>query len=552
MYVLIALCFAGLLGVVLVNARDSGTALREQKKIELRHLTELALGIVAEEHAAVGRGSVTVEEAKRRAAARIERLRYDGSEYFWINDMEHRLVMHPLRPERVGQDVSGLKDATGRPLYPRFVDVARQNGSGFVDYDQNKPGVEAPQPKLSFVAGFAPWGWVVGTGVYIDDLAAQTRSGLLRSLATVAILFLVIAAFSALIVRNVTTPLRNLNGAMRELAGGNFGVEIYGTGRRDEVGEIARSVAAFKVRFAERARQEQEAKADATAVAAARRRADMNGVADRFETAVGGILGTVATEAADLEAAAAALDRTVHASRDMSATLRAASEKAAENVRAVAAATDTMSTAIGEIGRRVRTSSRVADEAVKQAEATDVRVDELAKAARRIGDVVKLITAIAEQTNLLALNATIEAARAGEAGKGFAVVAQEVKALAAQTARATGDVSAQIAGMQAATQESVAAIAAIGGTIGEIAQTATAIATAVEEQGAATAEIARNIAQAATGTAEIASSVNAVNRGAEETSVAAVKVLSSAHALSSDNDRLRNEVDAFLDTVRAA
>ena len=141
-------------------------------------------------------------------------------------------------------------------------------------------------------------------------------------------------------------------------------------------------------------------------------------------------------------------------------------------------------------------SSRIAREAVQQAQRTDARIGELSQAASRIGDVVRLITAIAEQTNLLALNATIEAARAGEAGRGFAVVARGEERSPAQTAKATDEIGTQIGGMQAATQDSVAAIKEIGTTIGRIAEIASAIAAAVEEQGAATQEI---VAQRAAG-----------------------------------------------------
>jgi methyl-accepting chemotaxis protein len=166
--------------------------------------------------------------------------------------------------------------------------------------------------------------------------------------------------------------------------------------------------------------------------------------------------------------------------------------------------------------------------------------------------VVKLITAIAEQTNLLALNATIEAARAGEAGRGFAVVAHEVKALAAQTAKATDEISTHITGMQAATEESVKAIKEIGGTIGKISEISSSIAAAVEEQGAATQEISRTIGEAAKGTAQVASNITDVNRGASKTGAASAEVLSSAQSLSNESNRLKAEVDKFLNTVRAA
>jgi methyl-accepting chemotaxis protein len=207
---------------------------------------------------------------------------------------------------------------------------------------------------------------------------------------------------------------------------------------------------------------------------------------------------------------------------------------------------------VGEIIRQVHESSKIAGEAVRQAERTDARIGELSQAASRIGDVVKLITAIAGQTNLLALNATIEAARAGEAGRGFAVVASEVKSLAMQTAKATEEIGTQIAGMQSATHESVAAIKEISATIGRVSEIANTIAAAVEEQGAATQEISRNVQEAAKGTAHVARNIADVNHGAAETGSASAQVLSSAKALAGEGNKLKVEVDKFLHTVRAA
>jgi methyl-accepting chemotaxis protein len=200
----------------------------------------------------------------------------------------------------------------------------------------------------------------------------------------------------------------------------------------------------------------------------------------------------------------------------------------------------------------VQDSARIAGEAVDQAQRTNDRVGELAKAAGRIGDVVELINTIARQTNLLALNATIEAARAGEAGRGFAVVASEVKALAEQTAKATGEISQQIGGIQAATQESVGAIREIGDTIGRMSEIASAIAAAIEEQGAATQEISRNVQQAAQGTQQVSANIGDVQRGASETGSASSHVLVAAQSLSGESARLKLEVGKFLSSVRAA
>jgi methyl-accepting chemotaxis protein len=201
-----------------------------------------------------------------------------------------------------------------------------------------------------------------------------------------------------------------------------------------------------------------------------------------------------------------------------------AATQASDNVEAVAAAAEEMTTSVNDIGRQVQDSARIAGTAVEQARKTDDRINELSQAASRIGDVINLITSIAEQTNLLALNATIEAARAGEAGRGFAVVAQEVKQLASQTAKATSEIGGQITNMQVATQDSVVAIKEIGGTIGHISEIASAIAAAVEEQGAATKEIARNVQQAARGTEHVSGNIVGVNQTAEQTGVAADQV----------------------------
>jgi methyl-accepting chemotaxis protein len=368
--------------------------------------------------------------------------------------------------------------------------------------------------------------------------------------ATVTVLVGLLIAF--FVGRAITRPLAALTGAMGQLADGHFDVELPGLGRKDEIGQIAGSVETFKLKAIEKARLEQEQEDAKRKAARAERRADMQRLADEFQSAVGGIIETVSSASNELEAAATTLTQTAERTQELSAGVASASEQASSNVQSVASATEEMTSSVNEIGRQVHESSRIADEAVQQAGKTDARIAELSQSAGRIGDVVKLITAIAEQTNLLALNATIEAARAGDSGRGFAIVAQEVKALAAQTAKATEEIGAQIASMQSATQESVAAIKEIGETIGRMAKISMAIAAAVEEQGGATEEIARNVNEAARGTTQVATNITDVSRGAGETGSASSQVLASARSLAGESNHLKAEVDKFLATVRAA
>ncbi|NOJ41147.1 HAMP domain-containing protein [Bradyrhizobium sp. WSM 1791] len=550
-YALICLSFAGLLGLTFLESRELASSLHQQKQIELRHLGELALGIVKEEHAAAQKGDVPAAEAQKRAMARIAALRYGNNDYYWINDMHPKMVMHPIKPEMNGSDLSTYKDPNGKLLFVDFVTTVRKDGSGFVPYEWPKPGFDKPQPKLSYVVGFAPWNWVIGTGVYIDDLKAQTWVSTQRSLIVAGVILLSMLIVSIFVARSITAPLQRMTVTMNDLASGKLDVEVLGIGRGDEVGEMAKAVEVFKSNAVARQSLEAERHAAETR-AVASRKADMNKMADDFETAVGRIVEAVSSASSQLEVSAGTLTSTAERAQELATTVAAASEEASTNVQSVASATEEMASSVTEISRQVQESARMANDAVDQARVTNDRVSELSKAATRIGDVVELINTIAGQTNLLALNATIEAARAGEAGRGFAVVASEVKALAEQTAKATGEIGQQITGIQAATQESVNAIQAISGTIEKLSEISSTIAAAVEEQGAATQEISRNVQQAAMGTQQVSSNITDVQRGASETGSASSQVLAAAQSLSGDSNRLKLEVGRFLDSVRAA
>src|SRR5579883_762057 len=373
------------------------------------------------------------------------------------------------------------------------------------------------------------------------ERASNTRDNALGMLVSagiaVAALLGVLGSVTIMLRRRVIGPLANLTSVIGELAAGRHDVSIPASGRADEIGLMAGSLEVFKDALVAKKAADEAASMEADAKIQRGQRVDQ--LTRGFELAIGEIVNIVSSASNELEASASALTATADRSEHLATAVAEASEEASTNMQSVASATEEMASSISEIRRQVQDSARIADEAVRQALRTNGHVNELAKAATRIGDVVELINQIAGQTNLLALNATIEAARAGEAGRGFAVVASEVKALASQTAKATEEIGQQITGIQAATQESVGAIKEIGDTISRMSEIASAIASSVEEQGAATREIAENVQQAAHGTQEVSANIANVRYGATETGSASAQVLVAAKSLAGESSQLK-------------
>jgi len=401
---------------------------------------------------------------------------------------------------------------------------------------------------------FNPAGKVVGI-IYVGTAMAELDGMLWQAMDAMAvaagIAALLALVATAILVRRITKPLKAVADALTVLAEGRTDVEVQYADRHDEIGAIARTIDVFKTNRIERRQLEAE-RSNAEKSATERRKAELNQFVEGFRAKIGGIIEQVMGSSSRFEEDAQRLSVTAHTTAEMSGQSAGTSRQASEHVRSAATASNELSQSIVEISRRVQDSNNVAAEAVKQATATDERMAELSAAGDRIGDVVKLITSIAEQTNLLALNATIEAARAGDAGRGFAVVAQEVKTLAGQTAKATDEISSHIVNMQRATEESVDAIKAIGLTIERISEITGAISSAVEHQGEATQSIAHGVQAAAGGTVDVAENIERVAQGASETETTSGQMLQSAKALSEVSVHLRNEVEKFLDSVRAA
>ena len=533
-----------------VQLRSLRNTLFEERENAIRNEVQTAVSLVRTFAEEAKQGRISEADAQERAKAALRAMHFGKGDYFYAYRYDGVNVAHGLKPENEGKNLLDLRDSNGVRFNADLI-TAAQHGGGFVPFLFPRAGEAGPVPKIGYALAIEPWGWMVGSGVYIDDIDAIFRDRLINA-AYWSIGLLALLGFCAWpIARGIVRPIRALTRAMTMLADGNTATPVPETERHDEVGAMARAVGVFKSNMieADRLRGEQE---QLKTKAAAGQKAALHRLADEFERSVGAIVGTVASASTEMQRTAQSMSVTAEEANRQATTVAAATTEATANVETVATAAGELATSISEIGRQVAHSAAIAREAVGQASRTNETVEGLAVAAQKIGEVLGLIQTIAGQTNLLALNATIEAARAGEHGKGFAVVASEVKSLANQTARATEEIAGQIESIQGATGEAVAAIQGIRATIGRVNEIAATIASAVEEQRAATEEIASNVNHAARGTNEIAANISGVTLASGQVGSAATQVLGSASELSKQSEQLRREVDTFLATVRAA
>jgi methyl-accepting chemotaxis protein len=540
----------GLFLVEYVALSSLRTSILDEKKTKTRHVVETAYGILQQYHALAAGGKMTTEEAKQMAMKAIGGLRYEEKEYFWINDMHPTMIMHPFKPEMDGQDLSDYKDPNGKHLFVEMVKTVENEKAGFVDYYWPKPGAKDPVPKISYVKGFEPWGWILGSGIYVDDVNSLVTSLFWKkakgSAAVVILIAGAIMAMSWTIGRTITIPIAKTAGQLDLIAKGDFSsikISQHAQARGDEWGVIARSMHALNTNMKEMLGNISEGahtvSTSATELSAISQ--EMSSRADQTSSKSNGVAAAAEEMSSNMRSVAAAM------------------EQATSNIHTVATSTEQMTSTISEIAMNSEKARSITTEAVSHSKSITEKVNELGRAARDIGKVTEAISVISAQTNLLALNATIEAARAGAAGKGFAVVANEIKELARQTASATEDIKNRIEGIQSSTGATVTEIESISKVIQEVTEIVSTIAVAIEEQSAVTRGIANNVTQASQGIQEvnenvsqtstvadaIARDVAEVNQASREISSSSGQVLISAEELSKLAENLRAHTSKF-------
>ena len=539
-----------LIGIGIFSATNLKSALLETRKEKVQNLVETAQSVVQHYAKLEKSGTMSLEDAQNAAKETVRAMRYDGLEYFFINDAQTNMIMHAATPSLEGKNLSKLKDPTGKLFSAQMVKVAMENeNGGFVDYLWPKAGHETPVGKISYTKLAKDWNWVIGTGLYTDDVDDAFYAQFKTFAILVGLTLLIAGSLSWFVARNLSKGINGLSTQMSSLAEGNLEIDILGQDRGDEIGGMAKAVEVFKKNAIEaqdlRLLQEQTRKENEE-----ERKHGLLQLADELQHRMHSVIEEIGEVVVTLSSSADDMRHNAEETSKQSTAVASISEQTSANVETVAAAAEELNASSAEIGRQVEHTNQIAKDASQEAENTNEVVQGLSGAAGKIGEVVSMIQNIAEQTNLLALNATIEAARAGEAGKGFAVVASEVKNLANQTAKATDQVSKQIMTIQSETDRAVNAIQGISRTINNVHDASSAIAAAVEEQHAAIQEISRNVQEASRGTQEISSHISSVSEDANLTMASANNVKVSSDALLKSSKNLDATMESQLQEMR--
>jgi methyl-accepting chemotaxis protein len=488
------------LGLVLWQVDHQAAEAMKARKDATRQHVEIAYGILVAAQKQEAAGKLSREQAQALAKETIASLRYEGSEYFWINDMHPRVVMHPIKRELDGKDASDIKDPNGLAVFKAFVAKVHDGGKGFVSYQWPKPGSDKPVDKISYVHGFEPWNWVIGSGIYVGDL----REALVRQLIWIAI---VVTASLGLAIYLFLSFYRVMDGGLNEtrrhlraMTEGDLTTSPSPWGR-DEAAQLM-----LELRNMQESLRQMVMRV---------RRSSHEIVHSSSEVASGAMDLSARTEqaAANLEQSAASME-------EISATVKNSAERAGEAAR-VATGNEATATDGG----------RVMQDVVKTMES-------IRGSSTRIADIIGTIDGIAFQTNILALNAAVEAARAGEQGRGFAVVASEVRSLAQRSAQAAHEIKNLIS-------SSVDEVNAGATVVNDAGAKMAEIVSASQRVNGLLGEIADGTREQSLGVSQIGQSVSELDRMTQQNAALVEQTAAAASAMKEQAESLAHEVDRF-------
>jgi methyl-accepting chemotaxis protein len=470
-------------------------ALTSRKDATRQHV-EIAHGIIVAAHADEVAGKLSREDAQKAAKKTIASLRYNQKEYFWINDMKPNIVMHPIKPELDGKDASDMKDPNGLALFKEFADTVRRSKEGFVAYQWPKPGSDKPVDKLSYVKGFEPWGWVLGSGIYIDDIREAAKQRIIFGFIAI-LLSLSIAAYLFLsFYKVIDGGLKETRRHLRAITDGDLTTTPTPWGK-DEAADLMNELAQMQTSLREVVRQVRES-SDAIVSSSTEIASGTMDLSSRTEQAT-----------ANLEEAAASMEQ-------ITSTVKATSEHTAEAAK-VADHNATIAANGGEVMQDV----------VKT-------MAGIHASSSKISEIIGTIDAIAFQTNILALNAAVEAARAGEQGRGFAVVASEVRMLAQRSSEAAKEIKDLIVKSVEQVEVGSAVVNKAGETIAEIVSSSTRVNHILSEIATGSREQTLGIAQIGEAIHELDATTQQNSALVEETAAAVASMKEQALGLADE------------------
>ena len=465
-----------------------------------RQLVEVARGIVSSAQAEEASGTMTRAQAQMQAIRQLQKLRYDDKEYFWINDMQPRMVMHPIKPELNGKDLGELKDPNGFALFSAMVAVVRKDGKGFVSYQWPKPGSDKPVDKISFVQGFEPWGWVIGSGVYTDDLRNATLNRLSWAGGVFAVALLIAGYLFLSFYRVMDGGLRETRRHLRAMTDGDLTTSPFPWGN-DEAAQLMTELRAMQ---------------------------------ESLRRIVASVRGSS--------------ESIVHASTEIASAsmdLSARTEQTAANLEQSASSMEEISSTVKHTADNVRQAAEVAANNSRAASRGGVVIaevvstmDDINNSSKKIGDIIGVIDGIAFQTNILALNAAVEAARAGEQGRGFAVVATEVRSLAQRSAQAAREIKTLISSSVEKVESGSRVVRGAGDTMQELVANA-------RRMNDLLADISTAASEQSSGVSQVGSAVNELDRMTQQNAALVQETAAASSALRDQAIGLANEVDRF-------